>query len=222
VRKEPSKYAIISKAFLSDTRLSFREKGVLAYLLSKPDDWQVIELDLIRQGTDGREAIRSGMRELTDAGYVRRYRRINRRTRRMEGVETVVYETPELSKDAADLEATLTATFSPWFPRRRRRGLAPQPHSPATTPQAGFPSVEFCANPPSTGFPATAVPNDGKAAATKNEATKNESNSCCENVTPQPAAPSHKTSDSRRKGDLNPESACQEVIPVLVRKWGFS
>src|SRR5688572_29114682 len=70
VRKEPAKYATISKGFLSDVRLTYRAKGILAYLLSKPDDWQVRETDLIKQGPDGRHAVRRALQELHNAGYM--------------------------------------------------------------------------------------------------------------------------------------------------------
>ena len=42
VRKRPNNFVMLDKTFLEDDRLSFKAKGILAYLLSKPDNWKVI------------------------------------------------------------------------------------------------------------------------------------------------------------------------------------
>ena len=39
VQKRPSSFVMMDKSFLEDTRLSYKAKGILAYLLSKPDNW---------------------------------------------------------------------------------------------------------------------------------------------------------------------------------------
>lgn len=41
VKKRPSNFVMMDKTFLEDDRLSYKAKGLLAYLLSKPDDWKV-------------------------------------------------------------------------------------------------------------------------------------------------------------------------------------
>jgi hypothetical protein len=41
-RKHP--YTIINDTFANDARLSFAARGVLAYLLTKPNDWQIRNL----------------------------------------------------------------------------------------------------------------------------------------------------------------------------------
>lgn len=65
-------YVMLDKRFLEDDRLSWRAKGILSYLLSKPDDWQTREVDLVKRSREGREAVRSAMRELEACGYMRR------------------------------------------------------------------------------------------------------------------------------------------------------
>ena len=64
-------YTIVDNQALRDTSLSWRATGMLAYLLSLPDDWNVNIEDLTRRKSDGRTAARSTMQELKDAGYVR-------------------------------------------------------------------------------------------------------------------------------------------------------
>jgi hypothetical protein len=61
-------YVIISRATAQDRSLSWAARGVLAYLLSKPDDWQVDAGDL-QQGC-GRDKVYSLLAELIAAGYL--------------------------------------------------------------------------------------------------------------------------------------------------------
>ena len=63
-------YTPIDNEVLRDPNLSWRATGMLAYLLSLPDNWNVNIEDLTRRKTAGRTAARSTMQELKDAGFV--------------------------------------------------------------------------------------------------------------------------------------------------------
>jgi hypothetical protein len=54
---------------LQDPSLSFKAKGVLAYLLSKPDGWKPQAADIANHSTDGPSAIASAVKELREQGY---------------------------------------------------------------------------------------------------------------------------------------------------------
>ena len=82
----------MNKTSLEDKRLSWKAKGILAYMLSKPDNWIFHIDELIRHSTDGKASFRSGFKELKTHGYVKRIRKRNKK-----GTfdwETVVYEKP--------------------------------------------------------------------------------------------------------------------------------
>lgn len=73
-------FTIISNSVLNDPRLSFRAMGILVYILSKPDNWQTSVQQLAKSRLSvsdepvrgsGAKAIRTALRELADAGYVR-------------------------------------------------------------------------------------------------------------------------------------------------------
>lgn len=55
---------------LQDDGLSFRASGLLAYMLSFPDDHEHDVPSLVRDGKEGREAVRATLRELEAAGHI--------------------------------------------------------------------------------------------------------------------------------------------------------
>ncbi len=66
-------FSIIDNQGAQDNSLSWKARGILWYLLTKPDDWIVRMTDLISQSQkEGREAVRAGFRELEEAGYALR------------------------------------------------------------------------------------------------------------------------------------------------------
>jgi hypothetical protein len=53
-----------------DSTLTFEARGVLWYLLSKPDDWKVQWADIAKQGGFGRDKAKSILTDLRAAGYI--------------------------------------------------------------------------------------------------------------------------------------------------------
>ena len=92
-KKNP--FAMVDKGVLSDSTISWKSKGILVYLLSKPDDWNVVMSDIINKAKDGRDAVYSGLKELIKAGYIKRTRRRNKEGR-LEGHEYIVYEKKQI------------------------------------------------------------------------------------------------------------------------------
>jgi hypothetical protein len=86
-------YVSIQNDVLCDARLSWKARGILAYLLSKPDDWQIRIADLIKGGPDGKDAIYSALAELGSLGYLEKYT-IKDEGGRFGGVAYVIHEDP--------------------------------------------------------------------------------------------------------------------------------
>lgn len=94
----PREFTIISNHALRDDRLSLRAKGLLALMLSFPDDWTYYLHHLQGQSTDGRDGTRSACRELEALGYVRRIPR-HEAHGRFAGINYVVTDTPTTFPD---------------------------------------------------------------------------------------------------------------------------
>lgn len=69
-RKRDS-FCCIPNDLLEDKNLSAKAKGILCYLLSKPPTWRARVSDISNRMNDGESSIRSALKELRAAGYVK-------------------------------------------------------------------------------------------------------------------------------------------------------
>ncbi|MCE2377688.1 DnaD domain protein [Staphylococcus haemolyticus] len=93
VYKESGNFVTVHKSFIHDENLSWKAKGILLYLLSRPDDWQIYETELVRHSTDGLSGLKTGIKELEKVGYIQRTRKRDDKGRLKE-YEYAVYEKP--------------------------------------------------------------------------------------------------------------------------------
>jgi len=63
-------FTIIPNRVLRDDALSYRARGLLMYLLSQPEDWQISSGRLAIESGEGRDAIRRALMELRTVGYL--------------------------------------------------------------------------------------------------------------------------------------------------------
>ena len=105
VQKRPNNFVMMDKSFLEDTRLSHKAKGILAYLLSKPDNWKVIVGNLVNYSTDGKASVYAGLKELKECGYYEKIPIRNEQGTRITRWESTVYEIPlSLLTDIQEIE----------------------------------------------------------------------------------------------------------------------
>ncbi|PTL09372.1 replication protein [Staphylococcus gallinarum] len=93
VFKESGRFVTVHKDFIHDDNLSWKAKGILLYLLSRPDDWQVYETEIVKHSSDGLSGLKSGIKELEQVGYIQRNRKRDDKGRLKE-YEYLVYEQP--------------------------------------------------------------------------------------------------------------------------------
>ncbi len=91
-KKKERNFTTIANDGLVDSRLSFRARGLLAYLLTRPDHWRVDAGRLSGGSPEGRKAILTALKELETHGYLERKRCQEAHGRWVS--YTWVYETP--------------------------------------------------------------------------------------------------------------------------------
>ena len=91
--KESGNFVTVHKNFIHDNNITFKAKGILLYLLSRPDDWQIYESEILKHTNDGKDSLKSGIRELEKIGYVERIRKRDDKGH-LNGYEYLVYEHP--------------------------------------------------------------------------------------------------------------------------------
>jgi biotin operon repressor len=113
-----SNFSVMSNAVIRDSRLSYRARGVLLEILSRPDNWRVSGDSLARSGKEGRDAILTALKELRDCGYIRMVK-----IRKEDGTfETTnyVYDSPQ--DVAPSPENPTTASVEPPYPEKPPTG----------------------------------------------------------------------------------------------------
>lgn len=90
--KKANRFAQIDRTALNDNTLTWQAKGLLAYMLSMPDDWSYYVTELQKHSKSGRDATASALNELIKAKYV--HRRKQRLQGKFKGYEYLVFEEP--------------------------------------------------------------------------------------------------------------------------------
>lgn len=88
-KRSSDNFTILNNEFLRDESLSLKAKGLLAYILSLPDDWKIYFEEVSTHSKDGERAVRSAWKELENAGYARTYKVLDKNKTFKEWVKEV-------------------------------------------------------------------------------------------------------------------------------------
>jgi len=104
IRRETTKnFTIIKNEIVNDKSLTMEAMGLLTFMLSKPNGWEFRQEHLCNHFNVGRERMRSVMKTLCDAGYVRREKQNDPVTGYIKTI-TIVSDEPELNQDTVKPE----------------------------------------------------------------------------------------------------------------------
>jgi len=143
IRRGPrpaDRFAMIANEALENADLTWRARGVLAYLLSRPEGWSTSAERLAAmspKGKEGRDAMRAVLTELESAGYVRREKTQDARGRW--STTLVVYDYPQPNVQA---DAPAKVSVEPTIVEPAKNGGSPGVGKPAVgQPAVGKPGV---------------------------------------------------------------------------------
>jgi len=92
-------YVAINNKVLEDRRVTWKAKGLLSFLLSKPAGWEVKVSHLIRQSPDKDTAVRTAINELIAAGYITRNTQTKEANGKFSAADYDVYEEPKVTPE---------------------------------------------------------------------------------------------------------------------------
>lgn len=72
-KRTRTRFTTVDNEAVADKRLSLKAKGLVLYLMSKPDGWRIASRSIASENADGRDSILSAITELLERGYATRY-----------------------------------------------------------------------------------------------------------------------------------------------------
>ncbi|MCY0881186.1 MAG: hypothetical protein OWS74_04250, partial [Firmicutes bacterium] len=126
-------YVRIATALACAAHLSLKAKGMMLYLLSRPDTWSFHVADILRHVSEGETAIYAVLKELEQAGYLERFPERDGKGRVRRWVYRV-YEMPQTGEPLENSESPAALPSSP-FPEN------PNVERVANNPHGGNPNV---------------------------------------------------------------------------------
>lgn len=91
-----SNFTVLSNEILRDNRLSFRARGILVSILSRPDNWRTSAESLANESKEGRGAILTALKELETVGYLERTKHQNEQGHWVS--DSLIYDKPKYEK----------------------------------------------------------------------------------------------------------------------------
>lgn len=191
-RKHTANYTTIGNELFNDERLAADEVGILAFLLSRPNDWEVRRPALMRRWNVGRDAMKRIMTSWMKSGWCRA-----EKTRLANGTFHIVYEIrdqpgPTLSDEEVRRALSLVSSEA-------ADGRSDDSHGPA----------EGSGHPPSTDPPPTGQPGVADQRAVGRMWPIEDSL--------KPESPKTTATDIATRGEDQPKMISPEAIDLAVK-----
>ncbi|MEP6827637.1 MAG: hypothetical protein ABJA10_06150 [Aestuariivirga sp.] len=103
-RKHSGSFAVIPNVTANDDQLSIDALGMLVFLLSKPNNWEVNIANLRKRFGIGRDRVYAILKQLETTGYVKKRQPKQGESKQFCAVEYIVFDTPEAAKSEELLE----------------------------------------------------------------------------------------------------------------------
>lgn len=111
-KRPESNFTVLSNDLIRDDRLSYRARGVLVSILSRPDDWRVSRDALAREGREGRDAVGTAINELIEVGYAVRQKHQGENGKWV--TEIVVFDQPATENPSSVTEGSGFSGTDDW------------------------------------------------------------------------------------------------------------
>ena len=116
---KPENYSVINNKALRDEKLSWKAKGLFAYMMTNKNGWEFYIDELKNHSTDGKIATKNAFNELGKNGYISVKIKYNNVAKRFAGREIVIYD--EATEDRAE-------RFKKYLNKFKHKGLDTNVH----------------------------------------------------------------------------------------------
>lgn len=111
--KRNRNFSIIGNDLIGNSSLSFKARGLLIYMLSKPDDWKFYTTELAKHSSkEGISAIRTALEEIEKAGYLIRKKK-RKDNGKFDGTDWELIDMPTFSPQADNPHANNSTSNNP-------------------------------------------------------------------------------------------------------------
>lgn len=134
--KRTRNFTVLSNELIADKQIDWRDLGLLVYLLSKPDDWEVSVTHLADYRKAGKDAIRVSLKALQKAGYAKWERKSDGTT------EWLIVDDKNILSVASDASRGVAAQPDTENPDQGFEPETDNPDQGIENPQPEMPHVE--------------------------------------------------------------------------------
>lgn len=98
-------YSVINNTCFRDSKISARAKGIFAYIMTLPDNWELKQYELQNHFSEGEKALKKAFKELESSGYVEKTpKRVEGGV--FQGWDYTIHETPCISSTSTETPKT--------------------------------------------------------------------------------------------------------------------
>ncbi len=133
-------YVCLSKHCLEQVDLSWGARGLHAYFISKPPNWQIKVFHLIKCSPHGKDTVYKLINELIGAGYIERIQERDPVTREFKGYDYIVYEEPEPKQDDSEIVEQIESGLSLGNEALKPASETSEPYSEHPHPDFPYPA----------------------------------------------------------------------------------
>lgn len=94
IKDRENPYIMVNKYYIHDSRLSLKAKGLMSYFLSRPDDWEFYQNEIMKHCTDKKDSLSNAINELIAVGYIERSFKRGEHGKLKGGYDYAVHEIP--------------------------------------------------------------------------------------------------------------------------------
>ena len=110
IKQRQKGFTVVDNSIIRDSRLSWKARGIFAYLWSQTDEWDFFTSEVAKHSPDGLTVLRTGLKELEKYGYLVRKRTRDERGR-ISNSDWILSEKPYIENPRTEIQHVENGTL---------------------------------------------------------------------------------------------------------------